>query len=127
MAKEFHTTGERVALSLSSYFIGLALGLVLYGAIKDRFGRKRPIYFGLSLYVAASVLCLFASSVEELIGLRFLLAIGGCAASVGCTAMVRDFYSPKDSAKIFSLMMMLLSVSPLFAPTSGGFIAARFR
>lgn len=126
MAREFGTTGERVALSLSSYFIGLALGQVLYGPFLDRYGRKKPIYIGLALYIVASFLCMLSSTVEALIALRFLQAIGGCAASVGCTAMVRDFYSQKDSAKVFSNLMLLLSVSPMFAPTIGGFIAASF-
>jgi DHA1 family bicyclomycin/chloramphenicol resistance-like MFS transporter len=123
MAREFHTDGARVALSLSSYFIGLALGQNFYGPFLDRFGRKRPLYFGLCLYVIASLACIYSGSIEALIAYRFLQAIGGCAAGVAATAMVRDFYGPKESAKIFSLLMLILSVSPLFAPTVGGFIA----
>jgi DHA1 family bicyclomycin/chloramphenicol resistance-like MFS transporter len=114
----------RVSLSLSSYFIGMGLGQILYGPFLDHFGRKRPLYFGLVLYILASVGCLASSSLEMLITLRFLQALGGSAAGVASTAMVRDFFPVKESAKVFSLLMLILSVSPLLAPTVGGFVAA---
>jgi MFS transporter, DHA1 family, multidrug resistance protein len=113
----------RVSLSLSSYFIGMGIGQILYGPFLDHFGRKRPLYFGLILYLVASVGCLFSVSLEALIVFRFLQALGGCAAGVAATAMVRDFFPVKESAKVFSLLMLILSVSPMLAPTVGGFVA----
>src|SRR5580658_3060240 len=113
----------RVSLSLSSYFVGMGLGQILYGPFLDHFGRKRPLYFGLGLYILTSVGCLASSSLEILIGLRFFQALGGCAAGVASMAMVRDFFHVKESAKVFSLLMLILSVSPLLAPTVGGFVA----
>src|SRR6195952_5890650 len=70
IAKDLHTTVEHVALSLSSFFIGISFGQLLYGPLLDRFGRKNPLYFGLSLYIIASVGCAMAKSVEVLIALR---------------------------------------------------------
>src|ERR1019366_9228608 len=99
----------RVSLSLSSYFIGMGLGQILYGPFLDHFGRKRPLYFGLGLYILSSVGCLAAGSLEILIALRFLQALGGCAAGVASMAMVRDFFHVKESAKVFSLLMLILS------------------
>jgi len=126
IAEHFGTTPSRVSFTLSSYFIGLAIGQIFYGPFLDRFGRKRPLYFGLLLYIVASVGCAFSVSIEMLIVMRFLQAIGGCAASVAATAMVRDFFSPEEGAKVFSRLMLILSVSPLFAPTVGGWVISLF-
>ncbi len=119
------TTGE-VSRSLSSFFIGLAVGQVLYGLLMDRFGRKRPLYVGLALYVAASIGCTFAHSVEWLIGLRFLQALGSSAASVAPIAMVRDLFPVKDSARVFASLMIVVAASPMLAPTAGGYLTAAF-
>jgi DHA1 family bicyclomycin/chloramphenicol resistance-like MFS transporter len=122
IADDLSTTTGQVSLSLSSYFAGMAIGQIIYGPLLDRFGRKKPLYAGLTLYVICSLGCLLSQNVETLIGLRFILALGGCVAQVATMAMVRDFFPPKDSAKIFSLLVLILSVSPLLAPTAGGFV-----
>lgn len=122
VAADFNTTEARVALTLSSYFIGMAFGQIIYGPLLDRFGRKKPLFAGLSLFLLATVACLFAKSIEGLIFFRFIQALGGCSASVGAMSMVRDFYPVHQSAKIFSLLTLILGVSPLFAPTIGGLI-----
>ena len=70
IAKDLHTTTGEVARSLSSFFIGLAAGQLLYGPLMDRFGRKRPLYFGLSLYILISIGCSAAKSIDMLIALR---------------------------------------------------------
>lgn len=122
MARELDTTTSTIALSLSSYFIGLSLGQLAYGPLLDRFGRKPPIYFGLTVFILASLGCLVSDSVEMLIAFRFLQALGGCAAQVGAVAMVRDFFPPREGAKIFSLLMLIIAVSPMLAPTVGGIV-----
>ncbi len=126
MAIAFNTDVARVSLTLSSYFIGLASGQLFYGPLMDRFGRKKPLYVGLSIYILASIGCVFAKSVDSLIVLRFIQAVGGCAASVGSFAMVRDLFEPKESAKVFSLLILILGVSPLLAPTVGGLLTVSF-
>ncbi len=123
LAAALGCTTAQVSLSLSSYFIAMALGQVFYGPLLDRFGRKPPLYAGLALYIAASLACLAAPSVEWLIALRFLQALGGCVAQVAAVAMVRDFFPPAEGARVFSLLMLILGVSPLLAPTVGGLIA----
>lgn len=124
IASEFQTTVAKISLSLSSYFIGLSIGQLFYGPLLDRFGRKPPIYIGLSIYILTSLLCLFAKNTETLVTLRFLQAIGGCSVGVGSMAMVRDLFSVKESAKVYSLLILILGVSPLLAPTIGGFLSA---
>ena len=124
IAKDFGTDVARVSLSLSSYFIGLAVGQVLYGPFLDRYGRRKPLYFGLTIFVLASFGCMTAHNVETLIAFRFIQALGGCAASVSAVAMVRDFFSIKESSKVFSLLVLILGASPLLAPTVGGYLAS---
>jgi MFS transporter, DHA1 family, multidrug resistance protein len=122
IAAEFHTSTSAVSLSLSAYFIAFALGQVLYGPLLDRFGRKRPLYAGLAIYIAASFGCAFAHSMRTFVAFRFLQALGGCVAQVGAVAMVRDFFPPRESARIFSLLFLVIGVSPLLAPTAGSLI-----
>lgn len=126
MAEYFQTSVSRVSLSLSGYFIGLALGQLFYGPLLDRFGRKRPLYVGLSVFILATAACLFAESVEALIGWRVVQALGGCVANVGAIAMVRDFFAPKESSKVFSSLILILGASPLLAPTTGGYLASHW-
>ena len=126
IAKALHTTTAEVARSLSSFFIGLAFGQLLYGPLMDRFGRKKPLYFGLALYIVVSVGCFSATSINTLIMLRFMQAIGACAAGVAAMAMVRDIFPVKDNAKVFALLVLVLGASPMIAPTVGSYLTAAF-
>jgi len=123
IARDLGTTPAEISLSVSGYFIGLALGQLCYGPLLDRFGRKRPLYTGMTLFILASLGCIAARSPGLFIALRLLQAIGGCVAGVGAVAMVRDFFPARESAKILSLLILVLSVSPLFAPSIGSLVA----
>lgn len=124
IARDLQTTTASVALSVSSYFLGFSLGQIIYGPLLDRFGRKRPLYIGLSLYVLATVACITSHSITALLAYRFIQALGGCVSSVAAMAMVSDFFPAKESTRIISLLVLILGVSPLLAPTAGGFIVA---
>ncbi|RZJ76662.1 MAG: Bcr/CflA family efflux MFS transporter [Flavobacterium sp.] len=122
MAKYLHTDVPGVALSLSSFFIGLACGQLLYGPLLDKYGRKKPLYIGLCVYIVASVGCAFAHSLQMLIAVRLIQAIGSCAAAVAAMAMVRDLFPVNENAKIFALLMLVVGASPMIAPTVGGYV-----
>ncbi len=124
MAADFGTTTARVSLSLTSYFIGLGLGQVFYGPLLDRYGRHKPLYYGMALYVIACIGCALATSVEMFIAFRLVQALGCCVSAVGVRAMVRDYFSIEESPKIFSMLMLILSVSPLLAPSLGSVITS---
>jgi DHA1 family bicyclomycin/chloramphenicol resistance-like MFS transporter len=123
IARDLGTTPAKISLSVSGYFIGLALGQLFYGPLLDRFGRKMPLYAGMSLFIVASFGCATARTPELFIAFRLLQAVGGCVAQVGSVAMVRDFFPVEESAKILSLLFLVISVSPLFAPSIGSFLA----
>jgi DHA1 family bicyclomycin/chloramphenicol resistance-like MFS transporter len=124
VAAEFHTTTSAISLSLSTYFVGFALGQIIYGPLLDRVGRKRPLYVGLSVYIACSIGCALAPDLRTFVALRFLEALGGCVAQVAAIAMVRDFFPVKESARIFSLLFLMIGSSPLLAPTIGSALMA---
>ena len=126
IAKDLHTTASKVSLSLSGFFIGISAGQLLYGPLLDRFGRKKPLFIGLTVYILASVGCALSTSIDMLIVMRFIQAIGSCAAAVASVSMVRDLFPVKDSAKVFSLLMLVVGASPMIAPTLGGYVTAAF-
>jgi MFS transporter, DHA1 family, multidrug resistance protein len=120
-----HSLGSNtgsVQLTLASFFTGLALGQAIYGPFSDRFGRKPPLYFGLIVYILASIGCAIASDVNQLIALRFLQALGGCSGMVISRAVVRDRYNVQDSAKAFSTLMLIMGLAPILAPLAGGWM-----
>jgi DHA1 family bicyclomycin/chloramphenicol resistance-like MFS transporter len=126
IAKGLNTTISNVTLSLSSFFIGISAGQLLYGPLLERYGRKKPLYAGLCLYFLASVGCALAQTVNMLIVFRLLQATGGCVGMVAARAMVRDLFDTKDNARALSMLMLVVSVSPIVAPTIGGYITAAF-
>lgn len=126
IARDLNSTTGQVALSLSSYFIGVSLGQMIYGPLLDRFGRRTPLLIGLFIYLFASVYIVYVTSVDSLILARFIQALGGCAGMVAARALVRDLFPVSEIAKIFSLLMLVIAVSPIVAPTLGGFATAHW-
>lgn len=126
IAKDLNTTVSNVSLTLSSYFIGISAGQLLYGPLLDRFGRKKPLYIGLLVYILASFACYFVTSIDYFIGLRFIQAVGSCAASVAAMTLVRDLFPLSEIPKVFAKLMLILGLSPMLAPTLGGYITSAF-
>ena len=126
IAKDLNTSVAKVSMSLSSYFIGISAGQLLYGPLLDRFGRKKPLFIGLMVYILASLGCVYVTDIDSFIFLRFIQAIGSCAATVASVAMVRDLFPVKDIPKVFSLLMLVLGLSPMLAPTIGGYVTQDF-
>ena len=126
IALDLGTSIANVQLSLTSYLIGISVGQLLYGPLLDRFGRKMPLYAGLAVYVLASLGCALTNTVETLILMRFIQALGGCAGMVAAQALVRDLFPVKKTAQAFSLLILVIAVSPMIAPTLGGYVTAAF-
>lgn len=126
IAETFGVEVTAVEVSLATFFIGLAFGQLLYGSITDRFGRKRPLYVGLVVYFVTSLLCSLAPNVESLIVLRFFQALGACGGIVIARASVRDMFDHSESARVFSLLLLVMGVAPILAPLFGGYITLFF-
>lgn len=124
IAKDLNTTIDHVQFSLTAYLVGIAFGQILYGPLLDRFGRKNPLYVGLSIYVLASIGCAFTQSVGSLVIMRFLQALGGCVGIVAAQALVRDLFPVNKIAQAFSLITLVIAVSPMIAPTVGAYVTS---
>lgn len=117
---------EGVQLTLAAYFIGMAAGQLLHGPLSDRLGRRRPLFAGLIVYIAASIACALATSMEALIALRLLQALAGCAGMVISRAVVRDVSDRLDPVRLMGRLMLVMGVAPILAPVIGGYVAAWF-
>lgn len=126
IAKNFNTDVSFVGYSLTSYFVGICFGQLFYGPITDRFGRKKPLIAGLTLYTISSLGCALAPSIEILILLRLIQALGGCVGMVVSRAVIRDIFHHSQTAKVLSTMMLVMGVAPIIAPVIGGFVQAVF-
>jgi DHA1 family bicyclomycin/chloramphenicol resistance-like MFS transporter len=126
IAREMATSGASVQVSLAVYFIGIACGQAFYGPLSDRWGRKRALYFGLALFSASSIGCALAESVDALIALRFLQALGGCAPLVIPRAVVRDYFDQRGSVRMLSVLMLVMGLAPILAPLIGGQLLVNF-
>lgn len=124
LAAEFGASTSTTQLTLSAFFIGLAVGQALYGPLADRFGRKPALYVGLTVYAIATVGCAVSRSVESLIAWRFAQALGGCAGVVVARAVVRDLFDQWSSARMLSTMMLVMGAAPMLAPLLGGWLLA---
>ncbi len=126
IARNLGVTVDEVSYSLSSFFIGISFGQLLCGPLLDRFGRKIPLVIGMFIYIAASVGCALSNTIEMLVVMRFFQAVGGCVGIVAPRAMIRDLFPVEENAKIFSLLILILGVSPIIAPTAGGWLVAHW-
>jgi MFS transporter, DHA1 family, multidrug resistance protein len=119
-------TPAAVQMSLTVFFIVLGICQLVYGPLSDMFGRKAPIYAGLAIFIIGSVGCAFAPNINVLIGFRVLQSLGACAGMVVPRAVVRDLYTGHDATRLMSLLMLVVSVSPILAPLTGSLIIAAF-
>ncbi|WP_437884507.1 multidrug effflux MFS transporter [Pseudomonas sp. LRF_L74] len=122
MAESFNTDHGRIESTLSAFFLGLALGQAFYGPLIDRFGRRIPLLIGVGLFACSTIGCLFIHDIDLLTGLRVLQAIGGCAGMIIGRAIVSDLFDQTESARVLSLLLMLMTLAPIVAPLLGGWI-----
>jgi DHA1 family bicyclomycin/chloramphenicol resistance-like MFS transporter len=117
---ELHATPAEAQSTVAAFLGGMAFGQLVYGPASDRLGRRPPLLVGVGLYVAASVLCALAPTAPILVGGRFLQALGACSGTVIARAIVRDRYDHVETARMLSLMMLIMGLAPIFAPLAGG-------
>lgn len=122
VATSLDITPGQVQQTLSVFLIGLGIGQGLYGPLLDRFGRKPPLLFGITLFTIGSVAAALTTSFEGLLIARFLQALGAAAGSVASRAVVTDTCDPQSSARIYSMLMQVMMIAPITAPMLGGLI-----
>lgn len=122
LAAEFSASPARVQQTVSAYLFGMALGQLAFGPLTDRFGRKAPLLAGLGLFAVASMGCALAGELESFIVLRFAQALGGSSGMVVIRAVIRDRFDELQSARVLSLMMLVMGAAPILAPIAGGWL-----
>lgn len=119
MADDFGVSTAFMANSVPAYFVGLVFGQLIYGPLSDRVGRVKPLYFGMALYVVASIVCATTSSEYVLFAGRTVQALGACVGAVVTRAAIRDRLTAKQTAKAFSIMILVMGLAPILAPSLG--------
>lgn len=126
IGQDLHAGPSMVELSLTSFFIGLAVGQLIYGPLSDHLGRRKPLLAGMTVYFFACFGCALAHDIRALILFRVLQALGGCAGMVVTRAIVRDLFDKQRAAHIFSIMILVSGLAPILAPIAGGYLAEYF-
>ncbi|MCP3800826.1 Bcr/CflA family multidrug efflux MFS transporter [Allokutzneria sp. A3M-2-11 16] len=124
IADKMGATHSQVQLTLTACMIGLAAGQLVIGPLSDMWGRKRPLLFGVGLFVLASLACVFTTDVASFTVVRFVQGFAGAAGIVVARAVVRDLYSGAEAAKFFSTLMLVFGLAPILAPVLGGEVTA---
>ncbi|MCF6691654.1 purine nucleoside transporter PunC [Raoultella terrigena] len=124
--QDLNTSAASVSASLSVFLAGFALGQLFWGPVSDRYGRKPVLLSGLAIFAVGCLGMLWVEDATLMLALRFVQAIGVCAAAVTWQAMVTDYYPAQRTNRIFATIMPLVGLSPALAPLLGSWLLAHF-
>lgn len=122
MGDYFGVSAALTNLTLILFFLFFSLGLLFWGPLSDRYGRRPVLLVGLALYIAASAGCAVSWDIWHLIAFRILQAVGGSAASAVAMAMVKDVYDGRKRESVLALVQSMVVISPAVAPVLGAFM-----
>ncbi|EFN9443283.1 Bcr/CflA family multidrug efflux MFS transporter [Escherichia coli] len=123
---DLQTPASAVSASLSLFLAGFAAAQLLWGPLSDRYGRKPVLFIGLTIFALGSLGMLWVENAATLLILRFVQAVGVCAASVIWQALVTDYYPSQKVNRIFATIMPLVGLSPALAPLLGSWLLVHF-
>ncbi len=122
LAATYGLSAGQAQMALGGFMLGMAVGQLVYGPLSDRFGRRRPLLFGITLYTLASLMAALADDFTALVGWRLVQGLGGASALVIVRAIIRDLYARDAAARQLSHLTGLMGVMPIAAPL----VAAQF-
>ncbi|WP_435018064.1 multidrug effflux MFS transporter [Tundrisphaera sp. TA3] len=120
--RDLGVRGGAMPLTLSMFLAGLAVGQLICGPISDRVGRRKPLLYGAAAFALASATCAFAGSIGALILARFAMGLAGATGMVIARAVVRDSFEEADSARIYSMLMLVIGIAPIISPSVGAWL-----
>ncbi|MDM4207668.1 purine nucleoside transporter PunC [Klebsiella spallanzanii] len=126
MQQDLNTSAASVSASLSLFLAGFAIGQLFWGPVSDRYGRKPVLLSGLIIFAIGCLGMLWVRDATLMLALRFIQALGVCAAAVTWQAMVTDYYPAQKTNRIFAAIMPLVGLSPALAPLLGSWLLVHF-
>jgi DHA1 family bicyclomycin/chloramphenicol resistance-like MFS transporter len=123
MAGYFKVPIVRIESTVTLFLFGMSFGQLFIGPLSDVWGRKMPLRIGLVIYVLCSICCMLTHSFTLFLCLRFVQGLAGSACQVISRALVNDIYQDKNAAHIFTLLQIIMGVSPILSPMAGGMLA----
>jgi DHA1 family bicyclomycin/chloramphenicol resistance-like MFS transporter len=126
LAKTFDSSISLAQMTVSMYMVGIACSQIIMGPLSDKFGRRPVLLSGISLMVVASVACVFAESLPQLIAARFFQALGGASGMVISRAIVRDLYARDQISARLSLVIAVMMIAQMLSPLTGGLLETAF-
>ena len=126
IAGDLHASTAATQMTLMAFFLAFGICQIVYGPVSDMVGRKPPLYFGLALFMVGAIGCSLAGSIGWLIAFRVVQGLGGSAMMVIPRAIIRDLHTGLEATQLMSLMMLVLSVSPILAPLAGSALIVPF-
>lgn len=124
--QDLNTSAAAVSATLSLFLAGFAVAQLVWGPLSDRYGRKPVLLSGLSIFALGCLGMIWVQDAVWLLVLRFIQAVGVCAAAVTWQALVTDHYPAQRTNRIFATIMPLVGLSPALAPLLGSWILAHF-
>ena len=119
IAADLRASTSATQATLTAFFVTFGVCQLIYGPVSDMLGRKRPLYFGLAVFLLGSLGCSIAPNVDTLILLRVVQGIGAASVAVIPRAIIRDLHTGTQATRLMSLVMLVFSVSPILAPLTG--------
>ncbi len=126
IAADLGTSTAATQMTLTVFFMAFGICQLIYGPVSDMIGRKKPLYFGLAVFMAGSLGCALAPDIDMLIAFRVVQGIGASSVMVIPRAIIRDLHTGVEAARLMSLVMLVFSVSPILAPLAGSALIVPF-
>lgn len=123
MAAFYHSTIVDIEWTMNFNFLGLGVSCLFYGPYSDSVGRRKALLLGFGIFTLGSIYACFANTIHEIWGARFIQGIGGGCAVPVALATFRDLFDNKRYVQWVTVMGLVLSIAPAFAPMVGAFVA----
>ena len=126
MVEKLNTTQSLVNLTLTFFYIFFGISTLLLGPLSDKYGRKKILLIGTTLYTLSSFFCMMAINVESLILFRIIQAIGSGAIVAVASAIIKDSFDGKKRETMFAIVQSMMMIAPIIAPLLGAFLLKFF-
>jgi DHA1 family bicyclomycin/chloramphenicol resistance-like MFS transporter len=117
MANELHGDAE---LTITGFLIGFCIAQLIWGPLSDHFGRKKPLFVGLVLFIIGSIGCALSTDITQIVFWRVFQALGACTGPMLARAMIRDLFGRTRAAQMLSTLMVMMAIAPIAGPLIGG-------